>query len=244
MALLGIGPIEAFWRSGFLAIEQLTSVDDLESIRRRLTGLFRRFHELPGRHAFDLGDEGRHGGVQQIPEINWAIRLAPALRRSRAFTAAQELAAELLAEPADHTGFDHAILKPPRNGCATPWHQDGAYAAGASLATTVHVWIPLQDVSLEMGCMQFIPGSHLGPILPHHRRDHRLSAHAMEVDGVDSARAVACPLRAGGATMHLPYTLHHTGPNMTDEPRLAWILEFGPARPRTRWRAWLDAVGP
>ena len=44
--------------------------------------------------------------------------------------------------------------------------------------------------------------------------------------------------------MHLPYTLHHTGPNMTDEPRLAWILEFGPARPRARWRAWLDAVGP
>src|SRR6266852_3561795 len=93
MALLGIGPIEAFWRSGFLAIEQLTSVDDLESIRRRLTGLFRRFHELPGLHAFDLGDEGRHGGVQQIPEINWTTRLIPALKRTPTFRAARELAA-------------------------------------------------------------------------------------------------------------------------------------------------------
>jgi hypothetical protein len=28
---------------------------------------------------------------------------------------------------------------------------------------------------------------------------------------------------------------------MTDESRLAWILEFGLARPRVRWRAWLGA---
>jgi hypothetical protein len=243
MAFLAAGQIEAFWRTGFLAVEHLTSVDDLERIRRRLTALFGRFHALPGRHAFDLGDEGRHRGVQQIPEINWTIRLAPELKRTRTFAAAREVAAELLAGPVEHTGFDHAILKPPHNGRATPWHQDGAYAGPGSLATTVHFWIPLHDVSLEMGCMQFIPGSHLGPMLPHHRRDHRQSAHVMEVDGIDIQHAVVCPLSAGDATVHLPRTLHHTGPNQTDEPRLAWILEFGPARPRVRCRAWFDVLG-
>ncbi|OLB99764.1 MAG: hypothetical protein AUH30_04280 [Candidatus Rokubacteria bacterium 13_1_40CM_68_15] len=242
MPLLTAGQIEAFWRTGFLAVERLTCQDDLGRIRRRLSTLFARFHELPGRHAFDLGDEGRHTGVQQIPEINWTIRLVPALKRTPTFRAARALAAELLGGPTEHTGFDHAILKPPHNGRATPWHQDGAYAGPDSLATTVHFWIPLHDVSLEMGCMQFIPGSHLGPILPHHRRAHRQSAHVMEVDGVDATRAVACPLRAGGATVHLPHTLHLTGPNMTDEPRLAWILEFGLVRPRAGWRAWLEAL--
>jgi hypothetical protein len=50
----------------------------------------------------------------------------------------------------------------------------------------------------------------------------------MEAIGGDVARAVACPLPLGGATIHLPRTLHYTGPNMTDRPRLAWGIEFAP----------------
>jgi ectoine hydroxylase-related dioxygenase (phytanoyl-CoA dioxygenase family) len=100
------------------------------------------------------------------------------------------------------------------------------------------VWIPLQDVSLEMGCMEFIPGSHLGPVLPHHPRGHDAAAHMMVADGVDPASAVACPLRAGGATIHTPRTLHRTGPNRSEHPRLAWIVEFSPSS-RPRWRRWL-----
>jgi ectoine hydroxylase-related dioxygenase (phytanoyl-CoA dioxygenase family) len=38
--------------------------------------------------------------------------------------------------------------------------------------------------------------------------------------------AVACPLAPGGATVHAARTLHHTGPNTTDEPRRALILAF------------------
>jgi ectoine hydroxylase-related dioxygenase (phytanoyl-CoA dioxygenase family) len=38
---------------------------------------------------------------------------------------------------------------------------------------------------------------------------------------------VVCPLEAGGATIHLPKTLHYTGPNNTDTTRYAWIVQFG-----------------
>jgi len=239
MSFLTARQIETFWRDGFVAIDDLAPADDLARIRRMLLPLFDRFHDLLGGHAFDLGEEGRPAGVPQIPEINWTIRLVPALERTATFAAARAAASQLLAGPAMPTGFDHAILKPPRNGCATPWHQDDAYVNGCGTAGTVHFWIPLQDVSADMGCMEFIPGSHLGPPLPHHRRDHRRTAHVLEVDGgVDRTRAVACPLRLGGATVHLPRTLHHTGANATDEPRLAWILEFGSARARARWRSW------
>src|SRR5262249_14441909 len=197
---------------------------------------------LPERCAVDLGDEGRHAGAPQIPEINWTVRLTPELERTRTFAAACAVATELLAGPAEYTGFDHAILKPPHNDRATPWHQDDAYAGQRQPPITVHFWIPVHDVPIEMGCMQFIPGSHLGPILPHHRREHRQGAHGLEAEGADTAHVVACPLRAGGATAHLPRTLHQTGPNTTNEPRLAWILEFGPAPRRARWRAWLGAL--
>ena len=38
---------------------------------------------------------------------------------------------------------------------------------------------------------------------------------------------VACPLQLGGATIHLPKTLHYASPNRSDERRLAWVVHFG-----------------
>ena len=38
--------------------------------------------------------------------------------------------------------------------------------------------------------------------------------------------AVACPLKAGGATFHHAETLHYTAPNTSERPRLAFPMEF------------------
>jgi phytanoyl-CoA dioxygenase PhyH len=226
--------IEKFHRDGFLAIEGFTSPADLAGIRPLLLDLYARFHRLPLRHAVDLGDVARHAGRPQIAEINWTLELAPRLRRTTTFARCRAVAEQLLGGPVEHTGYDHAILKPPHNACATPWHQDQAYAGPGPLPVSVHFWIPMQEATVEMGCMQFIPGSHQGPLLPHQRRH---GAHAMEAVGVDPAAAVACPLPLGGATAHLPRTLHHTGPNRTSMPRLAWSLEFARRlRERPSWR--------
>src|SRR5262249_61189283 len=103
MSPLAAEQIQAFWSTGFLVVEGLTCQNDLGRIHQRLNALFARFHELPGRHAFDLGDEGRHAGVQQIPEINWTTRLVPALKRTRTFRAARALAPAPLAGPAAPT---------------------------------------------------------------------------------------------------------------------------------------------
>jgi hypothetical protein len=222
---------------GFLAIESFTWPADLARIREILLGLYARFHRLPPRYTLDLGDVARHSGPPQIAEINWTLELAPALRQTRTFQRCASVAEQLLGGPVGHTGFDHAILKPPHNARPTPWHQDQAYAGEGRSLVSVHFWIPLQEVTVDMGCMQFIPGSHRGPLLPHRRRD---GSHSLEAVGVDSSLAVACPLPLGGATAHVPRTLHHTGPNTTDEPRLAWSIEFAPRlKGRPAWRSLL-----
>src|SRR3989442_12572448 len=96
MLPLTAGQIQTFWTTGFRVGERLTCGDDLGHIPRRLNTLFARFHELPGRHAFDLGDKGRHAGIQQIPEINWTTRLTPALKRTPTLKAPRQRAAGLL----------------------------------------------------------------------------------------------------------------------------------------------------
>ena len=122
--------------------------------------------------------------------------------------------AQLLGESAVFR-FDHSILKPPHNGAATPWHQDMAYGARRAahpVQFNANFWIPLQDATIESGCMQFIPHSHLGNLLPHHPVGHDPKMHTLETDGIDDSTAARCEVKAGGCTIHHGKTLHYTRP--------------------------------
>ena len=145
--------------------------------------------------------------------------LEPQLARTLTFTRCAAVAERLLGRPVEHR-FDHAIYKPAFNGAATSWHQDEAYALERKILSA-HFWVPLQDVTRDMGCMQFIPGGPRGALGRHHRRDRLRDAHALELVGLDASHAVPCPIHAGDATVHFPRTVHHTGPSRTGTPRLA-----------------------
>jgi ectoine hydroxylase-related dioxygenase (phytanoyl-CoA dioxygenase family) len=87
--------------------------------------------------------------------------------------------------------------------------------------------MPLQDVTVENGCMRYIRGSNLGPLYPHRspRDDPRI--HGLEtVSPPDLSDCVAIPMRAGDAVIHLSHTLHGSGANTSDEPRLAYVLGY------------------
>lgn len=71
--------------------------------------------------------------------------------------------------------FDMLIYKPAGHPHETPWHQDMSYTqmpyapAGTVPAKgLVQFWVPLDDVDEDNGCMQFIPGQHEKPMLPHY----------------------------------------------------------------------------
>ena len=84
----------------------------------------------------------------------------------------------------------------------------------------------MQDVDIDNGCMQFIPGSHRRGLMSHRQEDDP-KENVLTVDEyVDFSKAVACPLKKGGATFHHSETLHYTAPNTTGEPRLAFPTEF------------------
>jgi ectoine hydroxylase-related dioxygenase (phytanoyl-CoA dioxygenase family) len=42
----------------------------------------------------------------------------------------------------------------------------------------------------------------------------------------EQSKVVDCPVTAGSACVHLPKTLHSAGPNSTQLPREAYILQF------------------
>ena len=50
-----------------------------------------------------------------------------------------------------------------------PWHQDSAYMPETENDTHLTVWLPLVDVKLENGPLQFLPGSHTSGLHTYHR---------------------------------------------------------------------------
>lgn len=101
------------------------------------------------------------------------------------------------------------------------------------------MWIPLQDVGTDGGCLWHIPGSHHQDIIPHHVRHDITAGHQKDVtvgtntELFDESKAVPMILKAGDASLHSGYTLHSARPNRSDVPRRAYILAFsGPSQER------------
>ncbi len=79
----------------------------------------------------------------------------------RKFTLARrfaKVAADLLGVSNVRLYHDQALFKEPGGG-PTPWHQDQFYWP-LDTAATITMWMPLVDISLEMGMLTFASGSH------------------------------------------------------------------------------------
>lgn len=194
---------QRFRRDGFLALEALT---DAQTVAELATVYDQMLAGEVTCAATDrlLGDVTR--------QIMMPSRYHPLFRDNAALHAGRAIAAQVLDCAHPVRVYDMLTYKPPSHNVATPWHQDYAYAfmpaarAGARVAQNfVQFWVPLDDVDENTGCMQFIPGVHTHPLLPHvvASGDPDDEGRLLAIDAphahLDLARAVVCPLAAGGA---------------------------------------------
>jgi ectoine hydroxylase-related dioxygenase (phytanoyl-CoA dioxygenase family) len=218
--------IDFFHREGYLALPAITTQEEVAQIREIYDRLFAQRAGRDEGNQFDLAGTDDEGREASLPQILMPVKYAPELEHTQLRRNALAIAKQLLGEDAVHQG-EHAIMKPPRHGAVTPWHQDEAYWDGGLNYNALSIWVPLQPATLDNGCMHFIPGSHRAEVRPHHTINNDPRIHGLEVDELDDSTAVACPIPTGGATIHPSRTFHYAGPNTTDAPRRAYILGFG-----------------
>ena len=117
-----------------------------------------------------------------------------------------KIAAELMGVEAVRLWHDQALYKEAGGG-HTPWHQDQYYWP-LDTKNTITMWMPLVDVSIEMGALTFATGSHKAGFQGHLEISDESHGHYDQLvkdKGYPIAQEV---VHAGDATFHSGWTLH------------------------------------
>lgn len=236
--------VRFFHLNGFLAIDTPVAQEvELAWMREVYDRIFEARSGRESGDQFDLAGSDEEGKSATLPQILNPAKYAPELAEGAYLDVVDGIVKQLFGLEAK-ASVAHAILKPAGVGAATPWHQDEAYWDPAFQYQNASIWMPLQEATIKNGCLWFMPGSHEWPVVEHRPIGGNVKIHGLEMVDIGLVKnAVACPLPAGGITIHRNRTAHFAGPNTSDQPRRALILSTGlPNRPFPGSRAfpWND----
>ncbi|NQZ69195.1 MAG: phytanoyl-CoA dioxygenase family protein [Lentisphaeria bacterium] len=109
------------------------------------------------------------------------------------------------------------------------WHQDATYW-GIKPSETITVWLALDDVDVENGCMQVIPHSHKLGILEHGKGDEESNLlsinQAIDEDLFSPDTAVNLCMKAGQLSLHEGRTIHGSQSNLSDRRRCGLTIRY------------------
>lgn len=113
--------------------------------------------------------------------------------------------------------------KAPKVGMAVPWHQDDGRFWGLDRAPMLQMWTALDDASAAAGCLEVVPGSHLGGLAT---AEGGTVTEACLAAAEAEGRAVALPAERGEVILVHNHLWHRTGQNSTEAPRRAMSVSF------------------
>ena len=124
--------------------------------------------------------------------------------------------------PSARLYWDQLVYKRPGTAEEFPWHQDNGYTY-VTPQQYLTCWVALTDATPENGCPWIAPGLHKQGTLAHQWTD--LGFECLETA---PPNAQPMPLAAGSIAVFSRLTPHRPGPNVTDQIRKAYILQYAP----------------
>jgi ectoine hydroxylase-related dioxygenase (phytanoyl-CoA dioxygenase family) len=201
--------IASFRNNGHILTRSLLSKEEVDSYRKAINAAAYSFNT----EKRPLEERDTYGkAFLQIMNL-WRVD-----EPVRQFTLARRfasVAAQLLGVAHVRIYHDQALYKEPLGG-HTPWHQDQYYWP-LDTHNTVTMWMPLVDISEEMGMLTFASGSHKKGVI----ENLAISDQSEELLN-NYVRQQQFPIhlersmQAGDATWHYGTTLHSAPGNQSD----------------------------
>lgn len=206
---------DAYRRDGFVAGIPVFSTNEATALRTEIEAL--EADHAAGAGGHDLAQFFRVNGHVVIPLLADVAR-TPAILD----------AVELVLGPNLLAWSVELFIKEPGSTKTVSWHQDITYWGMGETDDEVTAWVALSDVSVEAGCMRFIPGSHRGSIAAHEDTfdPDNLLSRGQSIAGVDEARAVPGPLRPGEMSLHHGRCFHASGANGSADRRIGLAIRY------------------
>jgi phytanoyl-CoA hydroxylase len=203
-------PVESYARDGFAILRNAIPQDVIQEARSHIEWLMKRYPDLRPEHFHHplMRDDAcwvnlvTHDKLLDIAEKFIGPNIV-------CFTS-------------------HYICKPPIDGHAVLWHQDGGYWRLEPMRA-VTLWLAIDESTVENGCLWMVPGSHRLPVcgIKVQKDQDNMLGSIVDLDGLDQAAAdlvrttpeVAIELQPGDVSVHHPHVLHHSLPNRSNKRR-------------------------
>jgi len=251
--------LEQFEKDGILVVEDFLSQEEVKSLQTEIHKIVENLDPKTDRGVFsttdhqqasdtyflESGDKVRfffeadafdscgelqmdkHASLNKIGHaLHW---VNPEFRRVSLSQRVQNVSQSLgLQDPAIIQGM-YIFKQPGIGGEVTP-HQDGTFLHNSPLRL-FGFWFPIDDATLENGCLWYVPGSHNTPVTRRFVRTSQDNADKLlEFKGEDKVFPddawVAAPVRKGSLVLIHGQVVHKSEKNLSDKPRHAYTFHI------------------
>ncbi|MDP6358924.1 MAG: phytanoyl-CoA dioxygenase family protein [Planctomycetota bacterium] len=223
--MLSQDQIDHYHERGYLAVEDVYSEDEVQSLRRVTDEFIQKSAEVTDHtDAFDL-EPGHSPESPKLRRLKGPISLHEVYARAIRQEQMLDIVSQLIGSGI-RTNGNKLNIKYSHFGSAVEWHQDWGFYPHTN-DDLLAVGVAIDDMNLENGCMMVIPGSHKGPIFDHHQGGRFVGG--ITDPGFSPEGAVPVQVKAGGISLHHVRIVHGSEPNKSANPRRLMLFQLAAA---------------
>jgi phytanoyl-CoA hydroxylase len=220
-----------FWTDGFLLVENAINDMQLENLKKTFLDWVNdsrnyktdygetmdgrpRFDLQPG-HSSDVPGLRRIQSPEEISEV-----FADVMRNGRSV----DMCAELIGQG---IRFHHGKVNSKLPGTATKvnFHQDFPFEPMTN-DDMITCLLFIDDVTLENGPLEVVPGTHKGPLYSHWHNGTFTGSVSDEILAEHEDKIIKCTGKAGSVCLMHASLLHGSAPNLSNKSRTLYISTY------------------
>ena len=224
--------VDQFRKDGYIFFENALTNDQLTSLNAELARWVdeSRKHSQPfgkikdGRPRFDLEPTTHSAQNPAVRRITSPAEISDVCLDVVKDNKALDLVVEIFGPNITHLG-NKINLKLPGAGTEVKFHQDFPFEphSNEDIMTVLYF---LDDVTLDNGPLEVVPGTHIGPLHSHWQDGVFTGAVDDKVMESNRGKAVSCLGKAGSACLMHSKLLHGSASNRSSLPRSLFIITY------------------
>jgi phytanoyl-CoA hydroxylase len=224
--------IKTYRDNGFVVIQDFLSPGELKEWRESVQEavLERNGVKIPGRDVKTGEDDGINEEADYYGKVfDQLVNLWQTNERVKKLMIDErigKMAARLSGEKGIRIWHDQTLIKRPWAN-PTSWHLDTPFWS-FDHREALSIWVALDDVTLENGCLFFIPGSHKKTTFDNPGITKNMDAVFEFYPEFYSAASVPAEMKAGSCSFHNGLCIHGAHANMTPGFRRAMTCAYMP----------------